>query len=82
MVERPIKKEEKEEFDPLFIMGIFWLSFGVIVLFATFFITDMPLVPKFESIVTNVSAGMILLIAGILCLLKARNKKKRRRNDF
>ncbi|MDZ7262035.1 MAG: hypothetical protein ONB05_08015 [candidate division KSB1 bacterium] len=41
------KETRKPEFEPLQIMGIFWLVFGIVILVATFFVTGkdpMPLV--------------------------------------
>lgn len=67
-----------KQFEPLNVMGIFWLSFGIFVLFATFFIKGNPQVPLVMSRVTNISAGVIIVTAGIICLLKARAKRKNR----
>lgn len=72
----PTSEQEEMVFDPLKIMGIFWLIFGIIVLFATFFIKATERVPIVPSVVTNVVAGSVLSLAGIVCLWKARLNKK------
>ena len=70
--------EPEKKFEPLQIMGIFWLVFGIIVLASTFFIEATPRVPLVRGVVTNVIAALLLLGAGVLCIIKARiNKKKK-----
>ncbi|MBN1551678.1 hypothetical protein JW979_09420 [bacterium] len=69
--------EVEQPFDPLMIMGVFWLSFGVIILGATFFIKGTPAVPLLAGVLTNISAGSVLFAAGVICLLKARAKRKK-----
>jgi hypothetical protein len=68
--------EPEKSFEPLQIMGIFWLVFGIIVLASTFFIEATPRVPLVRGVVTNVIAGLLLFGAGIFCIVKARIKKK------
>jgi hypothetical protein len=68
--------EPAQEFEPLQIMGIFWLVFGIIVLASSFFIEATPRVPLVRGVVTNVIAGLLLLGAGGFCIVKARIKKK------
>jgi uncharacterized membrane protein HdeD (DUF308 family) len=68
--------EPEKSFEPLQIMGIFWLVFGIIVLASTFFIEATPKVPLVRGVVTNVIAGLLLFGAGIFCIVKARSKKK------
>ena len=73
----PATEHNEMVFDPLKIVGVFWLIFGIIVLFATFFIEATPRVPLIPSVVTNILAGGLLFIAGGVCLWKAnRNKQK------
>ena len=66
--------ENKNQFNPLTVMGVFWFSFGVIVLFATIFIKETPYVPMIASVITNLLAGSILFGAGLLCLWKAKKQ--------
>jgi hypothetical protein len=68
--------ETAKQFEPLQIMGIFWLVFGIIVLASTFFVEATPRVPLVRGVVTNIIAGLLLLGAGVLCIVKARIKKK------
>ena len=68
--------EPAQEFEPLQMMGIFWLVFGIIVLASSFFIEATPRVPLVRGVVTNVIAGLLLLGAGVFCIVKARIKKK------
>ncbi len=68
--------EPAQEFEPLQMMGIFWLVFGIIVLAASFFVEATPQVPLVRGVVTNVIAGLLLLAAGGFCFVKARIKKK------
>jgi hypothetical protein len=79
------KKQEVETtktFEPLEIMGVFWLAFGIIVLIGTFFVRANPLVPLLHGVVTNIIAGGLLLGAGISCILKGRaNKRKKIKNE-
>jgi predicted metal-binding membrane protein len=74
--------ETKKTFEPLEIMGIFWIVFGIIVLIATFFVRANPLVPLLRGVVTNIIAGVLLFGAGIACFLKGRaNKLKKLKNS-
>ncbi len=68
--------EPAQEFEPLQMMGIFWLVFGIIVLASSFFIEATPQVPLVRGVVTNIIAGLLLLGAGVFCIVKARIKKK------
>jgi hypothetical protein len=72
----PASEQSEMVFDPLKVMGVFWLIFGVIVLFATFFIKATPRVPLVPSVITNIIAGSLLTIAGVVCLLKAKHNAK------
>ena len=69
---------QKQTFEPLEIMGIFWLFFGVVVLLATFFVKGTENVPQMRGIVTNIVAAALLLAAGIFSILKGRANKRRR----
>ncbi len=69
----------KQVFEPLEIMGIFWLFFGMVVLLATFFVKGTENVPLMRGIVTNIIAAVLLLAAGIFSILKGRTNKRRRR---
>jgi uncharacterized membrane protein YczE len=69
--------EPAQKFEPLQMMGIFWLVFGIIVLASSFFMEATPQVPLVRGVVTNIIAGLLLLGAGVFCIVKARIKKKR-----
>jgi len=69
----------KEIFEPLEIMGVFWLFFGIVVLLATFFVKGTENVPLMRGIVTNIIAAALLLGAGIFSILKGRANKRRRK---
>lgn len=70
--------ETKRVFEPLEIMGIFWLVFGIVVLLASFFVEATPRVPEVRGVVTNIIAGLLLLGAGAVSILKGRANKKKR----
>ena len=70
---------QKQTFEPLEIMGVFWLFFGIVVLLATFFVKGTENVPLLRGIVTNIIASVLLLAAGIFSILKGRSNKRRRR---
>jgi hypothetical protein len=70
---------EKQTFEPLEIMGVFWLFFGIVVLLATFFVKGTENVPLLRGIVTNIIAAVLLLGAGIFSILKGRANKRRRK---
>ena len=74
--------ESGMKFEPLAIMGMFWLFFGIIVLAATFFVRATPRVPLVRGVVTNIIAGLLLVGAGIFSLVKARiNKRKKEERE-
>ena len=73
------KTEKEQTFEPLEIMGVFWLFFGIVVLLATFFVKGTENVPLMRGIVTNIIAAGLLLAAGIFSILKGRSNKRRRR---
>ena len=69
--------EPAKKFEPLQIMGIFWLVFGIIVLASSFFVEATPRVPLVRGLVTNVIAGLLLVGAGVFCIVKAGINRKR-----
>jgi len=73
------QSESKQTFEPLEIMGVFWLFFGLVVLLATFFVKGTENVPLMRGIVTNIIAAALLLAAGIFSILKGKANKRRRR---
>lgn len=73
------RHNSKQVFEPLEIMGAFWLFFGIVVLLATFFVKGTENVPAIRGIVTNIFAGILLLAAGIFSILKGRSNKRRRK---
>jgi hypothetical protein len=64
--------EHKQTFEPFMILGVFWSLFGLVVLFATFFVRETAMVPLLRGVVTNIIAGSLLLGVGIACVLKGR----------
>ena len=72
--------DSKKTFEPLKILGVFWSLFGVVILFATFFVRETPQVPLTRGIVTNLIAGALLLGVGIGSFLKGRANS--RKKDF
>lgn len=64
---KPIK-----HFNPFWTMGAFWIFFGVIVLSATFFIQPTPRVPLYISLIIDVSAALLLIFLGGMCIWKAK----------
>jgi hypothetical protein len=71
--------ENKQVFEPLEIMGVFWFFFGIVVLVGTFFVEGRENVPLIRGIVTNIIASALLLAAGIFSILKGRSNKRRRK---
>ncbi|NIM14166.1 MAG: hypothetical protein GTO45_19140 [Candidatus Aminicenantes bacterium] len=81
MVSEEQSLESGKKFEPLEIMGIFWLVFGIIVLVSTFFVEATEQVPLVRGRVTNIIAGVLLLGAGIFSIVKAGiNKRKSEKN--
>lgn len=72
------QNEQKKEFEPLEIMGLFWLFFGVVVLLATFFVRGNENVPVMRGIITNILAAILLLAAGVFSLIKGKANKRRK----
>lgn len=63
---------------PLQMMGVFWLILGIVVLFGSFFIKGTPYISQTRGVVTNVIAGSILFIIGLLSFLCGRSANKGR----
>lgn len=61
----------EKNFDPLKIMGVFWLVFGIIVLLSTLFVKGTTAVPLIRGVVTNIIAGLLLFAAGAFCLWRS-----------
>lgn len=72
------RSDSKQVFEPLEIMGMFWLFFGIVVLLGTFFVKGTENVPLMRGIVTNIIASALLLAAGIFSILKGRSNKRRK----
>ncbi len=70
--------EPKKTFEPFLILGVFWSLFGVVVLAATFFVQETPMVPLLRGVVTNLIAGALLLGIGIAAVLKGRANIRKR----
>ena len=68
-------ENKMKEFQPLNIIGIFWLFFGVLVLFSTFFIKGTAYIPLNIAIITNILVGLTLFTVGFISLYKAKKKK-------
>ena len=73
------QSDSKQTFEPLEIMGVFWLFFGIVVLLATFFVKGTDNVPLMRGIITNIIAAALLLAAGVFSILKGRANKRRRK---
>ena len=69
------KANTKISFQPLELMGYFWLAFGIVVLFASFFVKETPRVPYLRGVMTNICAGLFLFISGVFSILKGRRNK-------
>lgn len=68
-------KDNNKTFEPLELMGIFWLGFGVIVLIATSFVKETTFVPHTRGVVINLIAGSLLFLTGLFSIIKGRKKK-------
>ena len=78
MVPSTTNDDVKKTFEPLQILGVFWTLFGIVVLFATFFVEATPQVPAVRGIVTNLIAGALLLAVGLGSYLKGKSNQKRK----
>jgi uncharacterized membrane protein HdeD (DUF308 family) len=74
--------DSKKTFEPLQIMGIFWLVFGIIVLGSTFFVKATPQVPLVRGVVTNIISGVLLAAAGVFSIIKARINQRRQQTTI
>lgn len=70
--------DQKRAFEPLQILGVFWTLFGIVVLFATFFVRATPQVPAVRGIVTNLIAGSLLLAVGLFSYFKGKANQRRK----
>lgn len=77
MVSNKQTTEPKKKFEPLEVLGVFWLVFGFVVLVSTFFVKATPKVPLIRGVVTNIIAGLLLAVAGLLSILRGRANKRR-----
>jgi len=73
--------DEKKTFEPFMILGVFWSLFGLIVLVATFFVRETPMVPLLRGVVTNLIAGALLLGVGVAALVKGRANLRKRGSE-
>ena len=73
--------DEKKTFEPFVILGVCWSAFGVIVLVATFFVRETPMVPASRGVVTNLIAGILLLGVGVTSLVKGRANLRKRGSE-
>lgn len=71
------KKDVSIDFQPLELMGYFWLVFGAIVLISTVFVGESSLVPKIRGVLTNILAGLVLFLTGLFAVLRGRSNKKK-----
>jgi len=69
------KQETAPTFEPLQLMGTFWIFFGLVILFSTFFVKATPQVPLVRGVFTNIISGLILFGVGLFCYVKGRRKK-------
>ena len=65
-------ESKAKSFQPLSVMGIFWMAFGVIVLFSSFFVRETARVPLIRGLLTNMIAGILLVAAGLFSWIRAR----------
>ncbi|MFA5031770.1 MAG: hypothetical protein WC614_02020 [bacterium] len=61
-------EKKKQQFTPLQIMGVFWTTFGIVVMITAY--APATRVGK----ITDLLSGGILLIIGIIALLKGKVK--------
>jgi hypothetical protein len=67
--------DEKTNFQPLELMGYFWLVFGVVVLIATFFVKETAFVPHVRGVFINIIAGSLLFFTGLFSIIKGRKNR-------
>lgn len=68
-------ESNRKTYQPLQVMGYFWLVLGAVVLIGSFFIKETPYVPQMHGVVTNIIAGSILVFIGLMSVLCGREKK-------
>ena len=71
------EQDDKKDFEPLEIMGLFWSAFGIVILIATFFVKATPRVPIMRGVITNIIAGVLLVGVGLFSIGKARANRRR-----
>jgi len=78
-----ISQEQKtvKHFNPFWTMGGFWIFFGLIVLSATFFIKPTPRVPLIVSLIIDVTAALLLILLGGICIWKAKSIDREEKNQ-
>lgn len=69
--------ETHPEFEPLQILGWFWIGFGLIILVGTFFIEGSDLVPRSHGVLTNLVASSVILGVGLWSLRRGRRNARR-----
>ena len=73
----PNESRQQEPFQPLEVMGIFWVGFGLIVLAATAFVEENDYVPLARGVFANLAAAAILLGVGGFSLWKGRRARRK-----
>ncbi|HPI74175.1 MAG TPA: hypothetical protein PK843_13205 [bacterium] len=68
--------QTEKQFNPLNVIGLFWLLFGAVVLVSTFFVQASPRVPLMHGVLINLIAAALLIAAGGICLWKAKKNKR------
>lgn len=81
MVSDQEPKEDGRSFEPLEIVGIFWLLFGLLIVAATFFVEATPRVPLVRGVVTNLVAGALMVGIGWLSIVRGRARRARRERE-
>jgi len=82
MIKKKTTRPKQQQFEPLQIMGVFWVAFGIIVLAATFFVKSTEFVPQSRGIVTNIIAGLLLVGVGVFSFIKGRIRKQKRTDSY
>ncbi|NLP12591.1 hypothetical protein GX408_19490 [bacterium] len=68
--------QTEKRFDPLNVIGFFWLLFGGVVFVSTFFVRGTSRVPLMHSVLINLLAAFLLIAAGGVCLWKAKRNRR------
>jgi uncharacterized membrane-anchored protein YitT (DUF2179 family) len=75
--EREMSEEKSiKNFEPLEIMGYFWMILGVLVLIVTPFVEENSYVPMIRGIMTNIVSGGIMVGIGIFAIFKGRHNRR------